>query len=129
MLAVPFFIMHFDSHVESSQSLCPHKMLFGLPCPGCGITKSLIFFYRGDLWKSLSYHILGPFVVAACVALLVLLVAEIVTGREYGNKVFFSRRLAYSLAAVLIVYHVVRVAHFVSVHSFDEILRESIWRT
>ncbi|MGK4566332.1 DUF2752 domain-containing protein [Flavobacterium sp. 3HN19-14] len=60
-LAVPFFLMLFnhDNHLETAQSLCPFKMLTGFPCPGCGITKSMVYFYSGDLSKSLHYHVLG----------------------------------------------------------------------
>lgn len=64
-LVIPFFLMlhNQNNHLETDQSLCPFKMLTGFPCPGCGITKSLVYFYEGDLYKSLYYHILGPFVV------------------------------------------------------------------
>lgn len=41
-----------DHHLETDQSLCPFKMLTGFPCPGCGITKSLVYLYEGDLQKA-----------------------------------------------------------------------------
>ena len=127
MLAIPYFIMLFDNHVETSQSLCPHKLLTGLPCPGCGITKSFIFFYQGDILKSLSYHLFGPFVILLFTALLILLVTELITGREYFNNVFFSKKLAYALGFSLAGYHFIRIIYFLATNSFAEILKESIW--
>lgn len=119
--------MHLDGNIESSQSLCPHKMLTGMPCPGCGITKSLIFFYQGDILKSISYHILGPFAVMLCFALIGLLTVEILTGREYLNALFFNKKLAYVLGFALGGYHLIRTIYFIATHSFVDILKESVW--
>ncbi|MBL0258363.1 MAG: DUF2752 domain-containing protein [Bacteroidetes bacterium] len=59
-LLIPAIILLLNPHLEGDQSLCPFKMLTGFPCPGCGLTKSMVFFYEGDWNKSLSYHIFGP---------------------------------------------------------------------
>lgn len=126
-LIVPYIIMNIDKSIETSQSLCPHKMLTGLPCPGCGITKSLIFFYQGDILKSLSYHVLGSVVVILAIVLIILMVTEIITGREYFNKIFFSKKLAYALGIGLASYHFVRTIFFIANNSFLDILKESIW--
>ena len=40
--------------------LCMTKGLWGVDCPGCGLTRSLICLGHGDLWASLQYHRLGP---------------------------------------------------------------------
>mgnify|MGYP003623781376 FL=1 len=117
-LVIPLIIMHTNSHVETSQSLCPHKMLIGLPCPGCGITKSLIFFYKGDIMTSLSYHVLGPFVIILSFIVIAVLTTEIVTQREYFNTVLYSKRLAYILAVALAVYHIIRTIIFIANHTF-----------
>jgi hypothetical protein len=47
-------------------SFCPFKLFTGLPCPGCGLTRSAVAFLDGDLSTSLYYHPLGaPIVIAA----------------------------------------------------------------
>jgi hypothetical protein len=38
---------------------CIFKNLTGLPCPGCGITRSMTSAVRGDISGSFSYHKLG----------------------------------------------------------------------
>jgi hypothetical protein len=40
--------------------LCPFRMVTGLPCPGCGMTRSLISLAHGDIAASLYFHPLGP---------------------------------------------------------------------
>ena len=116
-----------NDHLETDQSLCPFKMLTGFPCPGCGITKSLVYFYQGDLYKSISYHILGPFVIAFCAVTIVVLVTELITKKEYFTALLYNRKLAYILAVFLGVYHFIRLVLFVRNNSFDDILHQSIW--
>ena len=129
-LTIPYVLLlnNGNHHLETDQSFCPFKMLTGFPCPGCGITKSLVYFYSGDIYKSLQYHILGPFVIAFCILTIVLLTTELITGREYFSRWFYSKKLAYGLAIFLAVYHIIRLALFVNSNSWDAIMHESIWR-
>ncbi|RZJ82514.1 MAG: DUF2752 domain-containing protein, partial [Chryseobacterium sp.] len=101
-LAIPFLILHQSgaSHLETAQSFCPFKMLTGFPCPGCGITKSIVFLYDGDLSRSLYYHIFGVPVVMFSLALLLLLPIELASGKEYFNSIFYSRKLGIGLGVL-----------------------------
>jgi hypothetical protein len=129
MLAVPFFIMLTShEHIETEQSLCPFKMVTGFPCPGCGITKSIIFFYQGDLLKSLEYHILGPVVPIVSLIAILVLFTELITQKNYFSSILYSTKLAYTLAILLGVYHAIRLVIFISTHSVQQILTESIWQ-
>ena len=129
-LMVPFFLIFLgqNSHLETDQSLCPLKMLSGFPCPGCGITKSLVYFYEGDLQKRLYYHILGPFVIAFCIITIAVLSAELITKKEDFNGLLFNKKLAYGLGIFLESYHFIRIIYFIHNNSLDDILRQSIWR-
>ena len=129
-LAIPFVLLlqNGTHHLETDQSFCPFKMLTGFPCPGCGITKSLVFFYEGNLYKSLSYHILGPFVIAFAILTIVVLVTELIAEKEYFNKWLYNRKLAYGLAILLAVYHIIRLIYFVNDNSLVGILQQSAWR-
>ncbi|NBL64974.1 DUF2752 domain-containing protein [Flavobacterium sp. NST-5] len=117
-----------DHHLETDQSLCPFKMLTGFPCPGCGITKSLVYLYQGDLQKSFDYHILGPFAFLFCIVAIVVLTAEIINKKEYFNRLFYSKKLAIVLGTGLMIYHSFRLFYFIKNHSLEEILKESIWK-
>jgi hypothetical protein len=129
-LVIPYFLLlhNFQNPIETAQSLCPFKMLTGFPCPGCGITKSLICLYQGDLMKSFQFHLFGPLTFLFCIAAVFVLTAELVTGREYFQKIFHSRKIAYFLGITLCVYHLTRVIYFISANNIDDILRQSIWQ-
>jgi hypothetical protein len=103
-------------------------LLTGFPCPGCGITKSLVYFYEGDMYKSLYYHILGPFVIAFCVATIAVLSTELITKKEYFNKWVYNKRLAYGLGILLAVYHLIRLISFVYNNSWSSIVEQSVWK-
>jgi hypothetical protein len=51
--------------VETGPPLCPFRLLTGLPCPGCGLTRSVVCTLHGDLASAMMFHPLGPLVVAA----------------------------------------------------------------
>jgi Protein of unknown function (DUF2752) len=117
-----------NDHLKSDQSLCPLKMLTGFPCPSCGITKSMVYFYQGNLLKSIQYHILGPVLIFFCLFIIILFSIELKTGKDNFKQYFYNKKLAYSLAIFLAVYHIIRLFFFVSNHSYQEILKESIWK-
>lgn len=117
-----------DNHLETAQSLCPLKMLTGFPCPGCGITKSLVYFYEGDLWRSLTFHLFGPSLVLFSLVTIVVLTTELITKKEYFHAYLYNKKMAYFLAAILVVYHIIRLVYFIKTNDFDSILKQSIWR-
>ncbi len=116
-----------NHQLDTEQSLCPFKMVTGFPCPGCGITKSIVYCYEGNFAKSSSFHVLGPFVVVFCIFLLVLLPYEISTEKEYFNGILYNRKLAYGFAFFLITYHLIRIVLFIQNNSWESILKQSIW--
>lgn len=40
-------------------AFCPSVVIAGLPCPGCGLTRSVLFFVTGQWERSFSLHPLG----------------------------------------------------------------------
>jgi len=129
-LAIPYFIMLLNNnkHIETEQSLCPFKMLTGFPCPGCGITKSLIFLYKGDFLKSIYYHLFGPFTFLFCIIAIVVLTVELITKKEYFQSILYSKNLAYALGTILVIYHLTRLIFFILTNNIDDVLRQSIWK-
>mgnify|MGYP002778380261 CR=1 FL=1 len=41
-------------------SICTFKNVFGIPCPGCGLTRSFVAIARGQWAESFAWHPLGP---------------------------------------------------------------------
>lgn len=46
---------------------CPFRILFGLPCPGCGLTRAVLLLLRGDPAGSFAMH---PMALPACVLII-----------------------------------------------------------
>ncbi len=103
-------------------------MLTGFPCLGCGITKSLVYLYEGDLLKSVTFHLFGPFVMVLSVYFLIKLSLELYYKKPFLANTFNKKKGTYVFATLLIVYHLIRIVFFVIDNSWDEILKESIWR-
>lgn len=55
-----------DMHVELMgrplRSACFFRECFGIPCPFCGISRSMVAFAQGRIEMSLRFHPLGPFI-------------------------------------------------------------------
>lgn len=58
LVAVFYFLMHFVFH-----AFCPVVVLTGFPCPGCGLSRSILFLFTGQVRRSFSIHPLGIVVV------------------------------------------------------------------
>ncbi len=128
MLLFPLYIYLFSfENIELEQSFCPIKMSTGLPCPGCGITKSIVFMYDGNFTKSFYYHLFGPFAFAFLVGIIILFSIEIFTKKSFSKSIFFNLKIAYFLAITLSIYHITRLIYFLSENNFSQILKESIW--
>lgn len=56
---------------------CPIKFLTGISCPGCGMTRAILAFLRGDLKQAFYYH---PLFILPFVAIPVYLFWKVVPG-------------------------------------------------
>lgn len=129
VLIIPFFILITNNgSLENEQSFCPFKMLTGFPCPGCGITKSLVYLYEGDLLKSITFHLFGPVVLVLSVYFLIKLSLELYYRKPFFENAFNKKKWTYVFVALLIVYHTTRIIFFIKDNSWNAILKESIWR-
>lgn len=56
--------------IEDGPVVCPFRLATGLPCPGCGLTRSWVYLTHGDLSRSVTNH---PFGILLAVSVLTLL--------------------------------------------------------
>ena len=77
-------------------SLCPFRNLVGLPCPGCGITRSVVCAAHGHWREAVAFHPAGPLILALLVALT--LDRFIRLARPGARRAALSQRLAAPLA-------------------------------
>ena len=100
----------YKGHAFTGPVVCPLRLVFGLPCPGCGLTRGLSELWHGDISGALAYNAFALPVFAVLWLLPVLLVVDAVRGPlPTLRRAFFSRRLAYALGVLLAAYHVGRI--------------------
>lgn len=58
--------------IEDGPVLCPFRRLTGLPCPGCGLTRSWTYLMHGWWRESFLAHPFGPLAAALVVVLALL---------------------------------------------------------
>ena len=63
-------------HIEDGPVICPFRALTGLPCPGCGLTRSWVYAAHGWWQESFASNAFGLLLVAAVLVLAVVVVAR-----------------------------------------------------
>lgn len=70
LVASPIVAAQWLAHShQTSPLICPFHWLTGLPCPGCGLTRSFVAIARGDWPGAISYHPFGPLLFGALLGL------------------------------------------------------------
>lgn len=65
-------------HVEDGPIICPFRRMTGLPCPGCGLTRSWVYLAHGRWSDSWAAHPFGVVAVLAAIALVGSVVVAVV---------------------------------------------------
>jgi hypothetical protein len=81
---------------------CATHQLFGVDCPGCGLTRSFIHLSRWDWRASLAVHRLGWLIAAAVLLQIPYRVAALRRGSEFPLGRTFAIRFGQALIALLI---------------------------
>jgi hypothetical protein len=53
---IVFLLISFEPIIEKIPHVCLIKYLFGIPCPGCGIIRSIQSLYRLNIADSIAYN-------------------------------------------------------------------------
>ena len=90
---------------------CPFHEVTGLPCPGCGMTRSCVSLIKGQFRQSLEFHALGPlFMGIGIVALAGTLLPAIPRHRfvRFLQKWDQRWKISWALFITLIIYSLTR---------------------
>ena len=87
---------------------CPFKLIFGVPCPGCGTTRAIKYLFNGDIQRAFYTNPVG--LLAFFVLCVVILVKgiDIIRGTNYTQTIFVRsfnnlRQRHFSLYIALII--------------------------
>lgn len=92
--------------------VCPIRYFTGIPCPSCGMTRSLMSAVRGEWALSADYHLFGPVLVVFLCGTLVHCAVEVLTRRSISmchQLYFYKYRFIKILLFVLVGYHLTRL--------------------
>ncbi len=101
--------------------ICPLRNLTGIPCPGCGLTRSFMAIARGDFDYALSMHLFGPPLFAAFALAILLMAVELKTGRRLRGTPFrYFQRVEnwWWLALLYFGYYAVRLTSLIQSGEF-----------
>lgn len=88
--------------------ICPMRMLFGIPCPACGITRAFLLVLQGKFYEATVMH---PLWIMLTILLLVFLaVRYLVQDEEKLKKIMKTIKIGFIVVIVLcVVYYVYRM--------------------
>ena len=86
--------------VASGPTICPFRLITGLPCPGCGLTRSWVALAHGDAAAAFSSNLFGPLAFAASFVFVGLTLTSPLTGVSPGA---LSRKRPLRVAARVVV--------------------------
>ena len=78
-------------------TVCWFKSCFGLPCPGCGLTRSVTCISHLEFVKAWNYHPFGPVIYVLFVANVVLLVVPKARRESLKNTIRKNNRWLYAV--------------------------------
>jgi len=101
-------------YVARGPTICLMKLLSGIPCPSCGMTRSFCAMAQGRVAASFHYHLFGPPAMVAAAILGLAWAYEAATGRTVMGlqRLAASRPLAWTLITGILAYYTVRMAQW-----------------
>jgi hypothetical protein len=90
-------------------NVCVFRECFGIPCPFCGMSRSIVAFTHGHIVKSFLFHPLGPAIAISFAAFAVVAARSLLCrGRSAVESSVFNR-IFMLLAVVSLVLWAIRV--------------------
>jgi hypothetical protein len=84
-------------------SVCWFKNCTGLPCPGCGLTRSLSCGLHGMFLESLHYHPMGLLILFLLITIALVSLLPVILKQRLGDYIA-SRALAFNSAYLAFVF-------------------------
>lgn len=111
LLAASWFLY---GRVADGPTLCPLKLMAGLPCFGCGLTRSISSLVHFDFAAMFAYHPLGPLVVLWIAVWWVIELRSIIRARYPEPMPAWFQRVGPILVVAFLVFWGLRTVLFFS---------------
>jgi hypothetical protein len=98
LLVAAVFIVHHQATLDALPHVCLVQATTGIPCPGCGVTRSILAVLIGDLGRAWQMNPAGPLLclsVVSQIPIRMLALADILNSR-------FARVASRSMTAVIL---------------------------
>jgi hypothetical protein len=99
-----------NDQIAHIPSVCVFYHLTGLPCPGCGLTRSFVCFAHGEIKQAFAYHPLGPILFLAFAVYALYSFVSVVNPKL---RVYIDRRVinfgSYGAIALFLTFWVLRL--------------------
>lgn len=83
--SIPAFLMLSRFGLTQELWTCPFFKFTGIPCPSCGLTRSLISLSQGDFKTSWQYHSFGLVLTAIATVTIPYLLTELIFNKKLSN--------------------------------------------
>lgn len=103
------FIGHFVDIISRLPHFCLFQKIFGIPCPGCGITRSLIAISELNFVSSWHYNPVGMFILLFIFIQIPLRIFAMTFKNMEGLMCLFSKILNCLIVSSLLLVWIVRV--------------------
>lgn len=92
VLSYSWIIVNFMNYNTSSFSLsiCTLKNLSGVPCASCGVTRSVLYFFKGDFFHAMYYNPIGIIVAVLLLILPSTIIHDLVRQKKYLYQIYTS---------------------------------------
>lgn len=90
--------------------LCGFKFIFGIDCPGCGLTRSFLSLARGNVGASFHYNAAGPLIYLFLGTYVVDLSLKGVRGKGLSVPLRVSEIFAVAVGVLLFGHWIIRLA-------------------
>lgn len=100
VLVVGLLVLPVVLAVSADFPLCPTAGLFGIPCPGCGLTRATLTAFSGQFSQAMAYHPLVFVVGPVYLAVMGGLGLSYIRGSSSGAP---SRRMDVAVTALAII--------------------------
>jgi hypothetical protein len=113
LLLAPLGGAYCYSHTSySSPFFCPFRTLTGIPCPGCGMTRSFLAIAKGNLSSAIGYNLFGPILFIGLTLAVMHLFVELLCRRKIDTiytKWMLEQKIQLISLGSLLIYHGIRL--------------------